>query len=244
MGGGADGLINGVGDTSITTSTGVNGIYNFSGLTPGVEYQVQFAAPAGYVFTGQDIGPDTSDSDANTVTGKTQIITLAAGEYNPTLDAGVYQTASLGDRLWGDTNANGQQDLGEVGISGQTVTLIGGGADGLINGVGDTSITTSTGVNGIYNFSGLTPGVEYQVQFAAPAGYVFTGQDIGPDVSDSDANTGTGLTQIVTLASGEYNPTLDAGVYQTASLGDRLWVDRSEERRVGKEGRSRWAPYH
>src|SRR5258707_713673 len=121
--------MNGVGDTSITTSTGVNGIYNFSGLTPGVEYQVQFAAPASKSLHTRYCRDWSSDVCATDLTGLTQIVTLASGEYNPTLDAGVYQYASLGDRLWVDANANGQQDLGEVGISGQTVTLIGGGAD-------------------------------------------------------------------------------------------------------------------
>ncbi len=227
IGGGADGLINGVGDTTAITTTGTDGFYEFTGLTPGVEYQVQFAAPAGTVFTGQNVGNDTSDSDADTTTGKTQIVTLAPGEHNPTLDAGVViPPASLGDRLWLDSNANGQQDDGATGISGQTVTLIGGGADGLINGVGDTTATTTTGTDGFYEFTGLTPGVEYQVQFAAPAGTVFTGQNVGNDTSDSDADTTTGKTQIVTLGSGEHNPTLDAGVViPPASLGDRLWLD-------------------
>ena len=213
IGGGADGLINGVGDTTAITTTGTDGFYEFTGLTPGVEYQVQFAAPAGTVFTGQNVGNDTSDSDADTTTGKTQIVTLGSGEHNPTLDAGVYVPASLGDRLWLDSNANGQQDDGATGISGQTVTLIGGGTDGLIATAGDnTTATTTTGTDGFYQFTGLKPGVEYQVQFAAPAGTVFTGQNVGNDASDSDADTTTGKTQIVTLGSGEHNPTLDAGV--------------------------------
>jgi len=50
--------------------------------------------------------------NANAGTGKTQIITLSSGEYNPTLDAGVYQTAHLGDRLWVDTNHDGLQNDG------------------------------------------------------------------------------------------------------------------------------------
>jgi hypothetical protein len=29
----------------------------------------------------------------------------------------------------------------------------------------------------------------------------------------------------VTLASGEDNPNLDAGLYQPASLGDFVWID-------------------
>ena len=90
MGGGADGLIATAGDnTTATTTTGTDGFYQFTGLKPGVEYQVQFAAPAGTVFTGQNVGNDTSDSDADTTTGKTQIVTLGSGEHNPTLDAGV-----------------------------------------------------------------------------------------------------------------------------------------------------------
>ncbi|MBN8517453.1 MAG: carboxypeptidase regulatory-like domain-containing protein, partial [Candidatus Accumulibacter sp.] len=214
IGGGTDGLIATAGDnTTATTTTGTDGFYEFTGLTPGVEYQVQFAAPAGTVFTGQNVGNDASDSDADTTTGKTQIVTLGSGEHNPTLDAGVYVPASLGDRLWLDSNANGQQDDGATGISGKTVTLMGGGADGLIATAGDnTTATTTTGTDGFYQFTGLKPGVEYQVQFAAPAGTVFTGQNVGNDASDSDADTTTGKTQIVTLGSGEHNPTLDAGV--------------------------------
>src|SRR2546426_9992336 len=34
------------------------------------------------------------------------------------------------------------------------------------------------------------------------------------------------------------------GSYFVESLTDQLERERSEERRVGKEGRSRWAPYH
>jgi len=37
--------------------------------------------------------------------------------------------------------------------SSRDVTLIGGGADGLINGIGDTTATTTTGVDGFYDFS-------------------------------------------------------------------------------------------
>jgi uncharacterized repeat protein (TIGR01451 family) len=224
-GGGKDGLISTAADnTTVTTTTDASGAYHFTGLTPGMEYQVQFAAPTGSVFTAQDKGDDASDSDASS-TGLAQIVKLASGENNTTIDAGVFAPASLGDRVWVDANANGQQDSGEAGVSGATVTLIGGGKDGLISTAADnTSVTTTTDANGAYKFAGLTPGVEYQVQFAAPAGSVFTAQDQGNDASDSDAS-GSGLSQIVKLASGENNTTIDAGVFAPASLGDRVWVD-------------------
>ena len=33
-------------------------------------------------------------------------------------------------------------------------------------------------------------------------------------------------------------------VLRLAGMGLRIWLARSEERRVGKECRSRWSPYH
>jgi len=225
IGGGADGLLSTTEDnTTVTTTTDADGNYRFTGLTPGVEYQVQFAAPEGSVFTAQDKGNDASDSDANS-SGLSQIVKLASGENNTTIDAGVYIPASLGDRVWADANGNGQQDASEAGVANATVTLIGGGTDGLISTTADnTSTTTTTDANGNYKFTNLTPGMEYQVKFSAPAGTVFTAQDKGNDASDSDANS-SGLSQIVKLASGENNTTIDAGVYKPASLGDRVWMD-------------------
>ena len=35
-----------------------------------------------------------------------------------------------------------------------------------------------------------------------------------------------------------------AGAYSAYALWDNMQVYRSEERRVGKECRSRWSPYH
>src|SRR5258706_9948624 len=87
----ADGLISTTGDnTSTTTTTGIDGFYNFTGLTPGVQYQVQFAAPAGYVFRSQDHAAEPPALAEIISPGKTQNITIASGQYKPTLDSGVY----------------------------------------------------------------------------------------------------------------------------------------------------------
>ncbi|WP_198320983.1 SdrD B-like domain-containing protein [Azohydromonas aeria] len=223
-------LRNAAGTIVATTTTDAQGNYRFDGLKPGT-YDVQFVTPTGFTVTRQDIGSDAADSDIN-ATGITGQYTLVSGDAVTTVDAGFYRTASLGDRLWLDANANGQQDDGEQGIAGQTVTLIGGGADGVI-GTGDdvTVATMVTDANGNYRFTGLTPGVQYQVVFTKPAGTVFTDRDIGADATDSDADTATGKSQVVTLASGEDNRTVDAGVYAPASLGDRVWEDSNGDGR-------------
>jgi hypothetical protein len=52
---------------------------------------VQFVPLTGYSFTTKDAAAatDATDSDADLVTGKTQVVKLASGENNPTLDAGL-----------------------------------------------------------------------------------------------------------------------------------------------------------
>ena len=76
--------------------------------------------------------------------------------------------------------------------------LIGGGADGLVNGVGDVVLATAiTNASGAYSFTGLAAG-QYQVQFVAPSGFSFSPQHVGSNtLIDSDANTSTGKSQVI-----------------------------------------------
>ena len=100
---------------------------------------------------------------------------------NPTVDFGLYQTASLGDRVWYDQNLNGIQDSNEVtSVAGVQVVLF----DAVTN---QPVATTTTDANGNYNFTSLTPG-NYFVQFALPAGYGRSPNDVsgvGKDGADS-----------------------------------------------------------
>jgi protocatechuate 3,4-dioxygenase beta subunit len=222
IGGGADHLINGIGDTTATTTTGTDGVYHFTGLNVGEQYQVQFSKPVGTVFTKQNVGSDASDSDVDLVTGKTQVITLAPDENNATLDAGVYTPASIGDYAWYDKNANGIQDTGETGIGGVKVTLTGGGADGLIGTVGDnTTLTTTTNTNGLYLFDNLTPGTQYQVAFDMPVG--FNGVSPRQQGLDTAKDSDGILSNVVVLTSGQFNQTIDAGFFK-AGIAIEKWV--------------------
>lgn len=213
-----------------TTTTAADGSYHFTGLTPG-DYYVQFVPPVGYTVSPQDQGGnDATDSDANPANGRTIVTTLTAGENDVTWDMGLYQPAALGDTVWSDLNQNGIQDGGaEVGIDGVTVNLYrpGYGPDGVPGNADDNSIvaTTTTAGGGKYLFNNLIPG-NYYVDFIPPAGYVLSPQDQGGnDATDSDANPVNGQTIVTTLTSGETDLTWDAGLYQSASLGDFVWLD-------------------
>jgi len=71
-----------------STSSDASGGYSFKGLAAG-DYVVVFTAPAGYVFTSRDSGDDDGlDSDADS-SGRTETISLAAGEADSSWDAGL-----------------------------------------------------------------------------------------------------------------------------------------------------------
>jgi protocatechuate 3,4-dioxygenase beta subunit len=206
-------LIDANGNIVSSTTTDANGNYNFAELIPGT-YSVQFVAPVGYNFS-------------NLGNGTTAPITLTSGEYNGTLDAGLFQKASLGDFVWHDLNADGIQDAGEAGIAGVTVKLL--------DAIGNVASTAVTSANGAYNFANLNPGT-YSVQFVSPNGYSFSSANSGNNDSiDSDANSSNGITQQVTLASGASNNTLDTGfiknapVASTSKLGDYVWHDLDKD---------------
>lgn len=217
-------LYDGDGNLIATTTTDANGYYIFLGLLPG-NYQVEFVNPSQYDFTIQNADSQglngSKNSDANPLTGKTGIITLAGGEPNKNIDAGLRPNGSIGDKVWDDTNQNGIQDAGENGIPGVIVKLY---------DCSDNFIAqTTTNSNGIYKFSNLRPG-SYYVQFVLPSGYAFTQINQGSDDNlDSDADATTGKTDCTTLTLGQTITNLDAGLIPNGSIGDKVWNDLDKD---------------
>ena len=215
-------LLDGQGNpTGQSTTTDANGSYLFDNLVPG-DYMVEFVTPAGLKFSPANTGSDdTIDSDANVATGRSDVVTLAPDEDNTSVDAGLYELASLGDFVWEDLNYNGIQDQGESGIEGVTVNLL----DGQGNPTGQS---TTTDANGKYAFDNLEPG-DYTVEFIPAPNYIFTYPDQGADDgADSDADRTSGKSPVVTLQSGQNDPTIDAGMFiPTASLGNFVWLDKN-----------------
>jgi fimbrial isopeptide formation D2 family protein len=202
-------LLDSNGNVVATTTTDSNGNYLFANLQPGT-YSVEFVKPAGYALTTANAGGnDAADSDADKTTGRTQSVTLAGGENNLTLDAGLVKLGKIGDKVWYDTDVDGVQDNTEPAIPNVTVRLL--------DSNGNVIATTTTDSNGNYLFDNLEPG-NYTVEFITANGYVITFNDRGGnDATDSDANMTTGRAN-VSLGYGETNLTIDAGMVAKSVL--------------------------
>lgn len=198
-------------------------------VTPPAGYAstVDTSSPAD--TTDPDTNTDNNDNGAGTGTGQVSsgVVTLTPGQgtggspgaannvvtqssgttLDPTVDFGFTTTSfSLGNRVWFDTNNNGQIDFGtESGISGVRVELYQDNGDGVF-GAGDTFLSfDTTDAGGYYRFDNLPAG-NYVVVIPADnfrdvgggdtvasdplAGYWSSGTTINTSgaISDSTAN--------------------------------------------------------
>ena len=242
---GADGVPGTADDVQLSATVTGNGPdsapgwYDFPGLAPG-SYFVCFSAPPTFQITTQHVGSGATDSDANPSNGCTPVVTLAANQHDPDVDAGLIATqlAALGDYVWFDHNNDGiQNEPLTDGANGVTVKLFLDNGNGTPEpGAGDVQVATTVtaddvyGRPGYYLFDGLVPGLHYFVQFMRPASATgFTTQTAGSDTTvDSNPRVTDGATAEVVLAPGEVNRTIDAGLVTAAgnlALGDQVWMD-------------------
>ena len=194
------------GTTIDQTETDANGNYKFTGLAAG-DYKVCVVAPGAYAFTAQNAGnDDAADSDVM-AGGMSDMVTLAEGESNLSVDAGLIDPgkAALEGRVFCDENDNDIRDAGDGPVDNVTVTLL--------TAAGAFVASTTTAADGTYSFTGLDAG-DYKVMFdpATTGGKTLVAADAGNDDtidSDADAN---GMTGVYSLAIGETVRGVDAGV--------------------------------
>ena len=220
---------------------GAAGWYQFPDLAPG-SYFVCGTPPATFIFTIPNQGAPGQGSVAAPGSGCSPAVTLAAGQTDLAVDFGLVATqlAALGDYVWFDRNGDGVQNESTWdGANGVTVQLWADNGNGTPEpGTGDSLVASTVtaddvyGHPGYYRFDGLTPGVPYFVRFVLPAAAFTTQHAGGNPTVDSDAAPANGASEIVTLAPGEYNSTLDAGLIVASgplALGNQVWFETDND---------------
>ncbi|MFA0822905.1 MAG: SdrD B-like domain-containing protein, partial [Methanomethylovorans sp.] len=200
--------------TGITTAIPDSGATAFPLDEGGVILDSVNALPVGesYTITFRAIIKDFVDLTP----GMTEVVNTGnatANDITIPFEARTPIYGRIGDFVWADVNANGIQDTGELGVANVTINLLDGSGNPVLD-VFSNPITTVTNTSGFYQFFGLLPG-NYSVGFIKPIGYDFTLKDQGQDDAlDSDADLLTGRTSAITLAAGENNSMMDAGLFQ------------------------------
>ncbi len=154
-------------------------------------------------------------------TANTATLALTAGQNRTDVDFGYRPVGSVGDRVWFDSNGNGVQDAGEIGINGLTVQLL--------DSAGNVVTTATTSGDGNYTFGNLVAG-SYSVRVVnLPAGLMET-YDLDGLVTANIAS--------FTLAAGQNRTDVDFGykvngcaiaaglsaVYGPSSGGQAFWL--------------------
>lgn len=221
------------GTSEVTTDS--NGQYTFTNVIPGKDYRVVFNLLAANVIATKkgstdDGATDANDSDAN-IAGETELFDLAVNEDKKQFDLGVVG-GEIGDYVFYDKNADGRQDDEETGISGIKVELL----------KGSTLVSTQvTKAGGSYLFTQEGTGTSakpllggaYTVRFTLQDDTYsgFTKTTVG--TADKDSNVSSGVkkagTATVSIARGEINKTIDAGLFKGVTIGDYVWFDANHD---------------
>ena len=200
-----------------TTTTGADGSYSFSGIASGGTYTICETQPTGYADGTVNLGTSGASSAANSIT-LTNLPTT--GSVNNNFGERI---GSLAGAVYMDTDNDGQQDAGEPGLAGVTVTLTGTDATGTAV---NRSATTDTA--GAYRFDDLLA--------AGAGGYTVTEQATQPvfegkatiNGRTTAGSTGGTVTTVTTLPSAITAIPLAAGIDATANnFGELLSVGLS-----------------
>ncbi len=231
------------GQVVATTTTNAEGDYFFTNenlngnanLLANTAYEIQVptnqASLNGLTVTKANAaGVPTDLNSKGVLSGANAVIdftTGSAGQNNFSLDMGFTNQApvraSVGQRVFLDSNGNGIYDPGEQGFSGVVVHLY----DANHNLVA----SATTNANGLYSFTNLAPGT-YSIQFdptSLGSGYGFTLQGAGTNpLVNSSANPVTGQTATFTLTAGQNDLNLNAGVIPLSSLNGTVYFDTNK----------------
>ncbi|TWT90560.1 Serine-aspartate repeat-containing protein D precursor [Pseudobythopirellula maris] len=197
--------------TGATTTTDANGYYEFTGLEAGV-YGVMETQPAGW-FDGKDtagsLGGDVVDDMIT-------LVSIPYGAAAVNYDFGELLAGSIAGRVHASTGPDCDFDNPEILLEGVTIELL--------SAAGVVVATTTTDVNGEYEFTGLRPG-EYSVRELQPAGYYDGGERAGT----AGGATTDDLVSGVVIGSDEHAVRYDFCEHVGANLSGYVYHDRSND---------------
>jgi uncharacterized repeat protein (TIGR01451 family) len=206
---GPDGVSGTTDDVTYTTLTNAGGAYSFT-LLPVGTYTVAVdttTLPAG-------MGP-TFDPDGAPL--GTTVATVSDGSVTTGLVFGYTGTASLGDRVWFDVNADAAEDEAEPDLAAVTVRLLWSGWDGAFGTADDLSRTTATVAGNGYRFANLVAGTyRVSVDLATLPAVV---------VATFDLDRNLDATYPASLAAGEHRRDVDFGYTGAGSIASIVWED-------------------
>lgn len=223
-------------DPIAVTATDADGRYLFDAQAAG-NYILIFEAPTGFAFTGSGSGGiiaatwlDLEVKDPNGVSstialaGAPALVTVTSfGDDHLSLDVALSPEATIGDRVFADTDGDGRQDSSESGLADVTVKLL----------IWDPNVPNwaaydqaQTDDDGRYTFRQLAVEQPYAVEVVAPADYAFSPADMGgDDTLDSDCDPTTGRTPSITVTPGQMVSTVDAGLTPLGSIAGQVFYD-------------------
>ncbi|HEV2968343.1 MAG TPA: SdrD B-like domain-containing protein [Pirellulales bacterium] len=161
-------LLDADGHVLATTTTDLQGNYQFTNLTPGLKYGVHEVQPTGIFENDADVG-----TAGGTVVGSdtTTGVLLGSGVAGLHYDFCDWLPASISGCVIITATPDCEADPNPQPVAGVTIQLL--------DAEGNVLKTTTTDENGNYQFSGLTPWVQYTVHEVQPQGLFENDADVG-----------------------------------------------------------------
>lgn len=212
---GADGVVGGGDDETVTITTGSDGAFAAEQLAGG-----------NYIVDVDETDPDfldgvvaSYDLDDTTVTPNGSWSGVVVQDSTAAdIDFGYAGTGSIGDTVWFDQNRDGVIDGTEARLDDVDVTITWFGPDAVIGGGDDVIYRATTNATGTYLAENLPSG-NFQVDIetsSLPTGYA--------NVSDPGGENDDRST--LSLAGGAADLDQDFGYAGTDLIGDLVWLDQ------------------